>query len=155
MKRCTVPEQQLRSPPSRWCGLKYDDISKYGDFNWSPPSRWCGLKFCVQFCISKFLPVTTFAVVWIEIKAYFPLVLLPRVTTFAVVWIEMEKRRRRKPSSRVTTFAVVWIEMSDDATAYIFKFVTTFAVVWIEIFPACCRICHLCLSPPSRWCGLK
>ena len=100
-------------------------------------------------------PVTTFAVVWIEIFFLYYSFLYPPVTTFAVVWIEMLipseiKNRIVSPPSRwcglkfqpytgngclahVTTFAVVWIEILPRADPMALILVTTFAVVWIEI----------------------
>ena len=88
--RCGYTELRLReSPPSRWCGLKYNNNS--------------------YKCLRG---VTTFAVVWIEIIILYHLRYRYVVTTFAVVWIEMKVYRILSPLSLVTTFAVVWIEIN-------------------------------------------
>ena len=57
----------------------------------SPPSRWCGLKSVTLLNVLRAIPVTTFAVVWIEIKLLKGYHVLTFVTTFAVVWIEIKR----------------------------------------------------------------
>ncbi len=71
----------------------------------SPPSRWCGLKSHIQTNRIAMITVTTFAVVWIEIPSGFASHQISWVTTFAVVWIEIgrnksHKRRIVSPPSR-------------------------------------------------------
>ena len=121
------------SPPSRWCGLKLDWWMPLiilrchhlrGGVDWnstpswllsppslSPPSRWCGLKFCGCLTPVTLNPVTTFAVVWIEI----------------VIWDDPQRRDGSPPSR--------WCGLKYDWTFPLMYLllVTTFAVVWIEI----------------------
>ena len=58
----------------------------------SPPSRWCGLKYDLPSHKSINFLVTTFAVVWIEMKVQCLENEILAVTTFAVVWIEICRR---------------------------------------------------------------
>ena len=58
----------LPSPPSRWCGLKFHIVLRIAGTDLSPPSRWCGLKSLPDNNGAWHSPVTTFAVVWIEIS---------------------------------------------------------------------------------------
>ena len=51
--------------------------------------QWCGLKFLELGYWLEWLPVTTDAVVWIEIMKYPSAVYVLPVTTDAVVWIEI------------------------------------------------------------------
>ena len=55
----------------------------------SPPSRWCGLKYHPRKIKRNKKKVTTFAVVWIEITSSRKVPIAALVTTFAVVWIEI------------------------------------------------------------------
>ena len=55
------------SPPVRWCGLKFIRFLRLGKWRLSPPVRWCGLKLHLLALLYQEEPVTTRAVVWIEI----------------------------------------------------------------------------------------
>ena len=80
----------LPSPHSRWCGSKY------------PHWMYIQLSMCHHIlggvdrnCRRRYNrsagPVTTFAVVWIEINLSLIDSMIHLVTTFAVVWIEIVK----------------------------------------------------------------
>ena len=57
------------SPPSRWSGLKLDQLDEFLMGLESPPSRWSGLKFGNWSEYRGALRVSTLAVEWIEITS--------------------------------------------------------------------------------------
>ena len=103
-------QTQVGSPPSRWCGLKYN-LSGIAGYLWmSSPSQWCRLKLdkdCVYRVLSKSSPSR-----WCGLKS--------RTTWNTVIKISPHLRsgvnwnktcRRCRIVIRVITFTVVWIEM--------------------------------------------
>ena len=56
---------------------------------------------------------------------------------------------------QVSTLAVEWIEIRFMSMSIKIKMVSTLAVEWIEIHVALIYSSSICLSPPSRWSGLK
>ena len=47
--------------------IEIENTSRTTGDTTSPPSRWCGLKYLCAHTLCYLPPVTTFAVVWIEI----------------------------------------------------------------------------------------
>ena len=94
------------SPPSRWSGLKSDFLTQNAICMGSPPSRWSGLKYRYANSIANCLGVSTLAVEWIEISFGIASTLTCPVSTLAVEWIEimilklLEVGNGRSPPSR-------------------------------------------------------
>ena len=100
-----------KSPLMQWCGLKSITGMWFLNSHQSPLMQWCGLKLCfplLRFCNG---PVTTDAVVWIEITnaGRIP----GRITSHH--WCSgVDWNPDTAPSEWgdiVTTDAVVWIEI--------------------------------------------
>ena len=114
---------------------------------------------------------------WIEIISVTLANLITFVTPLAGVWIEIGESEQQHPRYPVTPLAGVWIEIAKCTNVRKNWKVTPLAGVWIEIFgissPAARNISvtplagvwieilkmgiknTVCLSLPSRECGLK
>ena len=55
----------------------------------------------------------------------------------------------------VTSYAEVWIEIRESQSGGQESGVTSYAEVWIEIMVITGREAAVCMSPPTRRCGLK
>ncbi len=102
---------EKKSPPSRWSGLKYNQLHDLRVILMSPPSRWSGLKFIICFKYRWCLWVSTLAVEWIEIRCKNPEHGCRRVSTLAVEWIEILSLIILYAQKGVSTLAVEWIEI--------------------------------------------
>ena len=166
-----------RSPPTRGCGLKLDNINFVLLNDRSPPTRGCGLKLAYYLLdkIHEESPPTRGcglkrSIAQADYTAF-------GVTPYAGVWIETGPACRAVPSGHVTPYAGVWIETTTWASLpgcatrspptrgcglkpllqyYRSKLpkVTPYAGVWIETTP-CMVLLPTLMSPPTRGCGLK
>ncbi len=120
----------------------------------SPPSRWSGLKYCNVSKDVTGIAVSTLAVEWIEIDISEKVGQSIAVSTLAVEWIEILKTAHYALEGWVSTLAVEWIEILTATRDYTTITVSTLAVEWIEILEYVDKLMRN-VSPPSRWSGLK
>ena len=104
--------------------------------------------------IGRWIPVTTDAVVWIEMDIMYISLRKMQVTTDAVVWIEIFTWEDIDLETGVTTDAVVWIEIYKETLDNFSG--TSPLIQWCGLKSSYSgTIPRSVLSPLMQWCGLK